>query len=78
MKKLPAFYLKITLSYTHLQIFVGKQSKKQFSREFSENFATVIVIKSSFCVSAEFSTLRTYISCAAFNFQKEKKYKFQY
>ena len=68
-----SFYLKITLPCTHLQTFVDKQPKKQFSCEFSENFATAIVIKASSCVSAEFSTLLTNISCAAFTLQNKFK-----
>ena len=69
MRNYLPFYLKMTLPYTHLQTFVDKQPKKQFSCEFSENFETDIVIKASFRVSEVFSTLCTYIFCAAFTFQ---------
>ena len=69
MGKLPALLLENNSAiHSFTDIFVDKQPKKQFSCEFSGNFATVIVIKVSFCVSAEFSTLRTYISYAAFAF----------
>ena len=65
MEKVPTSSLIRTLPDTHLQthLFVGKQPKKQFFCEFSENFVTVIVIKASFRVSAEVSASRTYISC---------------
>ena len=65
--------MKRTLPYTHLQTFVDEKPKKHFSCEFSENFVAAIVIKASFHVSVEFSTLRTYISCAAFTFQNKIK-----
>ena len=58
-RKCLQIYLKRTLPYTHLQILVDKQPKKQFFCELSENFETAIVIKASFCVSAVFSRSHT-------------------
>ena len=58
-RKCLQIYSKRTLPYTHLQILVDKQLKKQFFCELSENFETAIVIKASFCVSAVFSRSHT-------------------